>query len=157
MNRSRYLVGIIAGALVTSLALHTVSSVHAQSAAPTYPSAPAVAVSKTAGATATLKWGAVTNNTDGSAVAGTIYYNVHESDGPAGAAFSTLSATSNTTFTTAVLAAGTPCWYVTAVEGGTLNASTNTVSGGVESGPSSIECAQVVPPVPNAPAALTVQ
>lgn len=129
----------------------------AQTAAPTYPAAPNVVVTGTRGQSATIAWMAVTTLVDGTAVSGTVNYNVYESLGPVGAAFAHVDSTASLSLVRSSLAVSTPCWYITAVVGGTLTTGTpNTITGGIESAPSQMICAQVTLPAPNAPAAPTV-
>lgn len=93
---------------------------------------------KTPGQTEVLNWNAPTGVVGGGAIAGTLTYNVYLVGNATPIATGLLA----TTFTTAPLTAGTPCWDVTAV----LN--------GVESAPSAQFCA-TVQAAPNPPTGLT--
>lgn len=105
----------------------------------------AVAVAQAVGNTATITWGPPTGNTDGTALAGTITYNIYQ--GAKGAEVKTASGVSGTSFTVSTgLADGTTvCWYVTAVEGGQ------------ESAPSAEACKTFPPAVPLPPSSVTVK
>lgn len=139
------------------LALCLVSAAYAQT--PGYPVAPTSSTTKTVGQNLTVNFNAVTENTDGSAVTGTIYYEVFESAGP-GIPFTVVAnaANSGPPLSVPLTVAGTPCFYVVAVEGGTFLS--GAVTGGVASAPSAILCAAVNAPVstetPNKPTGVVI-
>lgn len=110
-------------------------------------------VTATAGQTATLNWTAPTANTDGSAIAGTLTYNVYNC--PAG---STTGAASQCTQLANGLTAAT--WTSAALTAGTLNYAVTAVetSGGgpQESALSNIVTLTVASAPPNPPGSLTI-
>lgn len=147
-------------AAALALALALASPVYGQ-AAPTYPSSPPITVTKAltpAGITLTWSWSAPATNTDGSAIAGTLAYEVFQGVGPAGAALAPLLVTQNLSAAEQITKTGTYCAYVIAVEGGTFTAATSsapaTIVGGLSSVPSNMACGAVEAP-PQSPPGFT--
>lgn len=98
--------------------------------------------------TATLTWGAVTTNTDGSAISGTVTYNVYQT--PCGSTSGGTQLANGITALIYTVSAGltdgtTVCFNVTAV------------AGGIESAYSAQGSKTFPAGVPNPPASLTVK
>jgi hypothetical protein len=132
MRRILSLLAILTAGLIVSL------SAHAQSA---YPANPPIGVTKTVGDSLTLSWDAPTLHADGTPITVALTYNLYGAS-PGGVFSLKQAGIAGTSNTRANLAAGTPCYYVTAVDG-TL-----------ESDPSAIFCVNVVA-APSKPAAPT--
>lgn len=118
---------------------------------PTYPATPTIVYTTTAGQNATIRWTAPSTNVDGSPITGALTYQVYGSTGP-GVPFTLRDTVAATSDLRTSLSAGTPCYYVVAVEA---------VANAVPSPASSVVCVQVneappPAPQPNAPANVTV-
>lgn len=96
---------------------------------------------------ASLSWTAPTANTDGSAITGSLTYNIYQgASGALGATpVQTGITTTSATITAGLSAGATVCFAVTAVEGG------------VESAQSAQACKTFPKPVPVSPTGLTVK
>lgn len=138
-------------ALLLLLAPLAAPLARAQSA-PVFPSAPTATFTKALGGTVTWSWGAVTANTDASALWGPITYVVMESTG---GAFAQAAVTQSLSAAHVVNKSGYLCGYVLAVEGGTFTAATASapasITGGLDSAASNMDCGQVEAPPASPP------